>query len=60
MKKSAAKMFGMGDEKVGCSVVHKSQREEEAEDKPNLNHQCHWSVLKPQNLAMILHQAQNH
>ena len=23
MKKSAAKMFGMGDEKVGCSVVHK-------------------------------------
>ena len=24
MKKSAAKMFGMGDEKVGCSVVHKN------------------------------------
>ena len=23
MKKSAAKMFGMGDEKVCCSVVHK-------------------------------------
>ena len=23
MKKSAAKIFGMGDEKVGCSVVHK-------------------------------------
>ena len=48
MKKSAAVLFT------------KSQREEEAEDKPNLNDQCHWSILKPQNLAMILHQAQNH
>ena len=50
MKNSAAVLFT------------KSQREElqEAEVKPNLNHQCHWSVLKPQNLAMILHQAQNH
>ena len=46
MKKSTAVLFT------------KSQQEQE-EEKSNLNHLCHWSVLKPLNLAMILHQAQN-
>ena len=43
----------MGEEKVVCSVVHQKPARRREEDKPNLNHQCHLSVLKPQKLAMI-------